>query len=89
MKRGLKNKAALIRRTLACIERIEYYLSVGEIYPATTDIVKDDVKTYKKYLNSKRKTRTYRTQDLIFINRLMNAERVHLKKYINDRKHHR
>ena len=86
MKRGFKNKAVLIRRTLNAIERIEYYLKIAKGFPiGDTDIIKYDVLTYKAYLNPKRKTRSYRTVDLIFINRLINAERSHIKKYLNDK----
>lgn len=84
MKRGYKNKAVLIQRTLNAIERIEHYLKLAKGLPfGDFNIIKDDVSTYKTYLNPKRKTRSYRTQDLIFINRLINAERLHLKEYLN------
>lgn len=45
-----------------------------------------EVAIYKKYLNPKRKTNSYRTQDLIFINRVMNELRIHIKMYLHD--HH-
>lgn len=84
MKRGYKNKAVLIMRTLNAIERIEHYLELAKSLPfGDYNIIKDDVLTYKAYLNPKRRTRTYRTVDLIFINRLINAERLHLKEYLN------
>lgn len=87
MKRGLKNKAKLIVRTLNCIDRLEYYLDLAKGTPyGDANFIKEDVATYKKYLNPKRKTNTYKTQDLIFINRLMNELRIHIKKYLND--HH-
>jgi hypothetical protein len=85
MKRGFKNKAKLIIRTLNCIERLEYYLELAKGTPYGDAIfIKEDVATYKKYLNPKRKTNSYKTQDLIFINRLMNELRIHIKKYLHD-----
>lgn len=86
MKRGFKNKAVLIRRTLNAIEYIEEYLKqVKELPLGYFNIINDDIITYKAYLNPKRKIRSYRTIDLIFINRLINAERIHLKKYLHDK----
>lgn len=86
MKRGYKNKAVLIMRTLNAIERIEHYLELAKGLPfGDYNIIKDDVLTYKAYLNPKRRTRTYRTVDLIFINQTINVERIHLKKYLNDK----
>lgn len=86
MKRGLKNKAKLIVRTLNCIERLEYYLeqTKGTPYGGAT-IIKEEVDIFKKYLNPKRKVNSYQTQDLIFINRLMNELRIRIKKYLHDR----
>lgn len=84
MKRGLKNKAKMIRHTLACIERLEYYLELVKGTPyGDANFIKEDVAIYKKYLNPKRKTNTYKTQDLIFINRLVNELRIHIKQYLN------
>lgn len=84
MKRGLKNKAKMIRRTLACIERLEYYLELVKGTPyGDANFIKEDIAIYKKYLNPKRKTNTYKTQDLIFINRLVNELRIHIKQYLN------
>lgn len=86
MKRGFKNKAKMIRHTLACIERLEYYLELAKGTPyGDANFIKEDVAIYKKYLNPKRKTSTYKTQDLILINRLMNELRIHIKKYLHDR----
>lgn len=86
MKRGLKNKAKMIRRTLACIERLEHYLDLAKGTPyGDANFIKEDVAIYKKYLNPKRKTNTYKTQDLIFINLVMNELRIHIKKYLHDR----
>ena len=88
MKRGFKNKAKLIVRTLNCIERTEYYLELAKGTPyGDANFIKEDVATYKKYLNPKRKISSYRTVDLILINRFINEIRIHLKKYLND--HHR
>lgn len=87
MKRGLKNKAKMIRHTLACIERLEYYLELAKGTPyGDANFVKEDVATYKKYLNPKRKTNSYKTKDLIFINRFMNELRTHIKMYLHS--HH-
>lgn len=87
MKRGLKNKAKMIRHTLACIERLEYYLELAKGTPyGDANFIKEEVAIYKKYLNPKRKTNSYRTQDLIFINRVMNELRIHIKMYLHD--HH-
>ena len=84
MKRGFKNKAKMIRHTLACIERLEYYLELAKGTPyGDANFIKEDVAIYKKYLNPKRKTNTYKTQDLIFINRLENELRIHIKQYLN------
>lgn len=84
MKRGLKNKAKMIRRTLACIERLEYYLELAKGTPyGDVNFIKEDVAIYKKYLNPKRKTNTYKTRDLILINRLVNELRIHIKQYLN------
>lgn len=84
MKRGFKNKAKMIRHTLACIERLEYYLELAKGTPyGDVNFIKEDVAIYKKYLNPKRKTNTYKTQDLIFINRLVNELRIHIKQYLN------
>lgn len=84
MKRGLKNKAKMILRTLACIERLEYYLELAKGTPyGDVNFIKEDIAIYKKYLNPKRKTNTYKTQDLIFINRLVNELRIHIKQYLN------
>lgn len=86
MKRGFKNKAKMIRHTLACIERLEYYLELAKGTPyGDVNFIKEDVAIYKKYLNPKRKTNTYKTQDLIFINRLVNELRIHIKMYLHDR----
>lgn len=49
------------------------------------NFIKEDVAIYKKYLNPKRKTNTYKTQDLIVINRFMNELSIHIKKYLHDR----
>jgi hypothetical protein len=87
MKRGLKNKAKMIRRTLACIERLEYYLELAKGTPyGDATFIKEDVATYKKYLNPKRKTNSYKTRDLILINRLLNELRIHIKMYLHS--HH-
>jgi hypothetical protein len=87
MKRGLKNKAKMIRHTLACIDRLEYYLELAKGTPyGDANFIKEEVAIYKKYLNPKRKTNSYRTQDLIFINRVMNELRIHIKMYLHD--HH-
>lgn len=87
MKRGLKNKAKLIVRTLKCIARLEYYLELAKGTPyGDANFVKEEVAIYKKYLNPKRKTNSYRTQDLIFINRVMNELRIHIKMYLHS--HH-
>lgn len=87
MKRGFKNKAKLIRHTLACIDRLEYYLELAKGTPyGDANFIKEEVAIYKKYLNPKRKTNSYRTQDLIFINRVMNELRIHIKMYLHD--HH-
>nr|DAK29246.1 MAG TPA: hypothetical protein [Caudoviricetes sp.] len=87
MKRGLKNKAKIIRHTLACIDRLEYYLELAKGTPyGDANFIKEEVAIYKKYLNPKRKTNSYRTQDLIFINRVMNELRIHIKIYLHD--HH-
>lgn len=87
MKRGFKNKAKMIRHTLACIERLEYYLELAKGTPyGDANFIKEEVAIYKKYLNPKRKTNSYRTQDLIFINRVMNELRIHIKMYLHD--HH-
>lgn len=84
MKRGLKNKAKMIRHTLACIERLEYYLELAKGTPyGDANFIKEDIAIYKKYLNPKRKTNTYKTQDLIFINRLVNELRIHIKHHLN------
>lgn len=84
MKRGFKNKAKMIRHTLACIERLEYYLELAKGTPyGDVNFIKEDVAIYKKYLNPKRKTNTYKTQDLIFINRLVNELLIHIKQYLN------
>lgn len=84
MKRGFKNKAKMIRHTLACIERLEYYLELAKGTPyGDANFVKEDVAIYKKYLNPKRKTNTYKTRDLILINRLVNELRIHIKQYLN------
>jgi len=86
MKRGFKNKAKMILRTLACIERLEYYLELAKGTPyGDANFIKEDIAIYKKYLNPKRKTNTYKTRDLIFINRLVNELRIHIKKYLHDR----
>lgn len=86
MKRGFKNKAKLIVRTLNCIERLEYYLELAKDTPyGDASFIKEDVAIYKKYLNPKRKTNSYKTRDLIFINRFMNELRIHIKKYLHDR----
>ena len=86
MKRGLKNKAKLIVRTLKCIARLEYYLELAKGTPyGDANFVKEEVAIYKKYLNPKRKTNTYKTKDLICINRLVNELRIHIKKYLHDR----
>lgn len=45
-----------------------------------------EVAIYKKYLNPKRKTNTYKTRDLILINRLINELRIHIKMYLHS--HH-
>ena len=87
MKHGIKNKAKLIVRTLNCIERLEYYLELAKGTPyGDANFIKEEVAIYKKYLNPKRKTNSYRTQDLIFINRVMNELRIHIKMYLHD--HH-
>lgn len=87
MKRGLKNKAKLIVRTLKCIARLEYYLELAKGTPyGDANFVKEEVAICKKYLNPKRKTNSYRTQDLIFINRLVNELRIHIKMYLHS--HH-
>ena len=84
MKRGLKNKAKLIVRTLKCIARLEYYLELAKGTPyGDANFVKEEVAIYKKYLNPKRKTNSYRTQDLICINRLVNELRIHIKMYLH------
>lgn len=84
MKRGLKNKSKMILRTLACIERLEYYLEIAKGTPyGDVNFIKEDVAIYKKYLNPKRKTNTYKTQDLILINRFVNELRIHIKQYLN------
>lgn len=86
MKRGFKNKAKLIVRTLNCIERTEHYLELAKGTPyGDANFIKEDVATFKAYLNPKRKTNSYRTVDLIFINRFINEIRIHLKKYLHDR----
>ena len=87
MKRGFKNKAKMIRRTLACIERLEHYLELAKGTPyGDANFIKEEVTIYKKYLNPKRKTNSYRTQDLILINRFMNELRTHIKMYLHS--HH-
>lgn len=84
MKRGIKNKAKMIRHTLACIERLEYYLELAKSTPyGDANFIKEDIAIYKKYLNPKRKTNTYKTQDLICINRLVNELRINIKMYLN------
>lgn len=84
MKRGFKNKAKMIRHTLVCIERLEYYLKLAKGTPyGDANFIKEDIAIYKKYLNPKRKTNTYKTQDLICINRLVNESRIHIKQYFN------
>lgn len=86
MKRGFKNKAKMIRHTLACIERLEYYLELAKSTPySDANFIKEDIAIYKKYLNPKRKTNTYKTRNLILINRLVNELRIHIKKYLHDR----
>lgn len=86
MKRGLKNKAKLIVRTLNCIERLAYYLELAKGTPyGDANFIKEDVATFREYLNPKRKTNSYRTADLILINQYMNEIRIHLKKYLHDR----
>ena len=84
MKRGFKNKAKMIRHTLACIEHLEYYLELAKGAPyGDANFIKEDIAIYKKYLNPKRKTNTYKTRDLILINRLVNELRIHIKQYLN------
>lgn len=84
MKRGLKNKAKMILRTLACIERLEYYLELAKGTPyGDANFIKEDITIYKKYLNPKRKTNTYKTRDLILINKLVNELRIHIKMYLH------
>lgn len=64
----------------------EYYLELAKGTPyGDANFIKEDIAIYKKYLNPKRKTNSYRTQDLIFINRVMNELRIHIKKYLHDR----
>lgn len=82
----LKTKQKMIRRTLACIERLEHYLDLAKGTPyGDANFIKEDIAIYKKYLNPKRKTNTYKTRDLIFINLVMNELRIHIKKYLHDR----
>lgn len=77
-------KATMILRTLACIERLEYYLELAKGTPyGDANFIKEDIAIYKKYLNPKRKTNTYKTRDLILINRLVNELRIHIKMYLH------
>lgn len=86
MKRGSKNKAKLIVSTLNCIECTEYYLELAKGTPyGDANFIKEEVATYKTYLNPKRKIRSYRTVDLMLINIFINEIRSHLKKYLHAR----
>jgi hypothetical protein len=79
MKRGFKNKAKTIVRTLNCIKRIEYLLEVVGTEDTYYKMIKETAIHYKLYLNQNRKVNTFRTADLSFINTLMNGFRIYLK----------